>query len=143
MQQKPIDLARLGTVRCAIAPEPRTTPDGEVRRDREGNPQWTTGLMVRQVEARRADVIHVVTSTEPLGVLEGEAVTVTDLWANDWAVDGRSGVSFRAAAIAPASAGGSGQAAAPSSSSSVASASSSSTASSSSGSAGARKGGES
>ncbi|MEU2608630.1 hypothetical protein [Streptomyces albus] len=108
MQQKPIDLARLGTVRCALAPEPRVTPDGEVRRDREGNPQWTTGLMVRQLESRRADVIHVVTSTEPRGVVEGAEVQVTDLWASDWAVDGRTGTSYRAAAITPASGTGSG-----------------------------------
>ena len=62
MDNKPIDTARLGTIRCVIAPEPRTTLEGEQRRDREGNPLWVTGLSIRQAEGRRTDVVHVVTS---------------------------------------------------------------------------------
>ncbi|MFH8659992.1 hypothetical protein [Streptomyces afghaniensis] len=100
-----------------IAPEARMTPEGEVRRDREGNPTWVTGLSVRQAEGRRTDVIHVVTSGEPRGITEGAEVRVTNLWANDWSVDGRSGTSYRADALtsvtAPAAApGGSGTASA-------------------------------
>lgn len=103
MQNKPLDVARLGQIRCVIAPEPRTTPEGDVRRDREGNPLWITGLSVRQVEGRRTDVIHVVTSGQPTGLTEGAEVKITNLWANDWEVDGRSGTSFRADALLPAS----------------------------------------
>ncbi|MEU8959598.1 hypothetical protein AB0C93_35530 [Streptomyces sp. NPDC048518] len=108
MQSKPIDTARLGVMRCVIAPEARMTPEGEVRRDREGQPQWITGLSVRQAEGRRTDVIHVVVSgAQPQGIVEGAEVRVTDLWANEWEVDGRSGTSWRAEAIttAPASGG--------------------------------------
>ncbi|MFG7942388.1 hypothetical protein [Streptomyces cacaoi] len=108
MQNKPIDTGRLGTIRCALAPEPRTTPDGDVRRDREGRPQWVTGLMVRQVSSRRTEVIHVVTTNEPHDVEEGALVDVADLWASDWAVDGRTGTSYRAEAITPAAASTSG-----------------------------------
>ncbi|QEU94832.1 hypothetical protein CP970_31620 [Streptomyces kanamyceticus] len=104
MQNKPVDVSRLGSMRCVIAPEARVTPEGEVRRDREGNPQWITGLSVRQAEGRRTDVIHVIVSgVEPQGVIEGAEVRVTGLWANEWAVDGRTGTSWRADAITPVS----------------------------------------
>ncbi|MCI3930177.1 MULTISPECIES: hypothetical protein [unclassified Streptomyces] len=106
MQTKPIDTARLGVMRCVIAPEARMTPDGAVRRDREGRTLWTTGISVRQRETRRADVITVVTSVQPQGVKEGAEVKITDLWANEWAMDGRSGTTWRAEAITPVSAGG-------------------------------------
>ncbi|MFD7131287.1 hypothetical protein [Streptomyces sp. NPDC059894] len=101
MQNKPVDVARLGAIRCVVAPEPRTTPDGEVRRDRDGNPQWVTGLSVRQAEGRRADVIEVVTSGQPQGITEGAEVAVRNLWANDWSVEGRAGTSYRADGITP------------------------------------------
>ncbi|WP_405686416.1 hypothetical protein OG204_20875 [Streptomyces sp. NBC_01387] len=106
MDNKPVDVTRLGAIRCVIAPEPRTTPDGEQRRDREGNPLWVTGLSVRQAEGRRTDVVHVVTSGQPQGLAEGSEVKVTNLWANEWAVDGRTGTSFRADAITSASGSG-------------------------------------
>ncbi|MEU2717841.1 hypothetical protein [Streptomyces sp. NPDC007205] len=101
MINKPIDTRRLGTIRCLIAPEPRTTLEGDQRCDREGNPLWITGLVVRQLEGRRLDEIHVVTSGLPQGITEGCEVRVTDLWATDWEIDGRSGTSYRAAAITP------------------------------------------
>ena len=92
------------------------TPDGEVRRDREGNPQWITGVSVRQVEGRRTDVIHVVVSgAQPQGIAEGAEVKITNLWANEWSVDGRAGTSYRADAVTPVpapAASGSGSAAA-------------------------------
>ncbi|MGW1054272.1 hypothetical protein [Streptomyces sp. NPDC002521] len=114
MDNKPIDVARLGAIRCVIAPEPRLTPEGETRRDREGNPLWITGLSVRQAEGRRTDVVHVVTSGQPQGLTEGSEVKVTNLWANDWAVDGRTGTTYRADAITPVSgSGASASAAAP------------------------------
>ncbi|MYQ60078.1 MULTISPECIES: hypothetical protein [unclassified Streptomyces] len=102
MQQKPIDTSRLGVIRCVIAPEPRTTPDGEVRRDREGTPQWITGLSVRQAQGRRTDIVHVTTSGQPQGITEGAPVRVVGFWASDWEVDGRSGVSYRAEGLEPA-----------------------------------------
>ncbi|GCB53542.1 hypothetical protein [Streptomyces sp. NL15-2K] len=112
MNNKPIDITRLGAIRCLIAPEPRTTPEGEVRRDREGNPLWITGLSVRQAEGRGLDTIHVTTSNQPQGLVEGAEVKVTNLWANEWAVGGRNGTSYRADAIAPVSGSGGGSASA-------------------------------
>ncbi|MFI6687933.1 hypothetical protein [Streptomyces sp. NPDC050485] len=102
MQRKPIDLTRLGTLRCAIEPEPRLDMDGEVRRDRDGNPLWVTSVAVRQLESRTVDTFDVVTPLKPTGLVEGGEVKITNLWANDWEIDGRKGVSFRADAITPA-----------------------------------------
>ncbi|MFE0130324.1 hypothetical protein ACFWY6_01820 [Streptomyces sp. NPDC059037] len=114
MQNKPVDMTRLGIARCEIAPEPRVTPDGEVRRDRDGNPQWITGVVVRQLEGRRMDAINVIVSgAQPTGIKEGAEVRLTNLWANEWEVDGRRGTSWRADAITPvppASGSGSGSA---------------------------------
>lgn len=114
MDNKPIDVGRLGAIRCVIAPEPRMGQDGETqRRDREGNPLWITGLSVRQTEGRRTDVVHVVTSGQPQGLTEGSEVRVTNLWANEWSVDGRNGTTYRADAITPVQASGPAAPAAP------------------------------
>ncbi|MCT9077182.1 hypothetical protein [Streptomyces fulvoviolaceus] len=112
MDNKPVDIGRLGAIRCVIAPEPRTTLEGDQRRDREGNPLWITGLSIRQAEGRKTDVVHVVTSGQPQGLTEGGEVRVTNLWANEWAVDGRTGTTYRADAITPASGSGGGSASA-------------------------------
>ncbi|WP_263167705.1 hypothetical protein [Streptomyces sp. SCSIO ZS0520] len=103
MQNKPVDTSRLGLIRCVAAPEARMTPDGQQRRDRDGALQWVTALAVRQQEGRRIDVLEVVVSgSQPEGITEGAVVTVRDLWSVDWTVDGRSGTSWRAAAITAA-----------------------------------------
>ncbi|GAA2085084.1 hypothetical protein GCM10009801_46610 [Streptomyces albiaxialis] len=102
MQTKPIDVARLGTIRCTLAPEPRTTPEGLPRTDRDGNAQWVTGLVIRETERRRTHAIDVVTIVEPRGISEGAEVTVTGLTAIDWAQEGRSGTAWRAETITPA-----------------------------------------
>ncbi|MFE7273723.1 hypothetical protein [Streptomyces sp. NPDC057623] len=108
MEDKPIEVGRLGAIRCLIAPEPRTTLEGEQRRDREGNPLWITGLVVRQLEGRRLDEIHVTTVGQPQGLTEGGEVKVANLWARDWALEGRTGTSYRADAITPATGSGGG-----------------------------------
>lgn len=108
MENKPIDVSRLGAIRCEIAPEPRTTQEGDQRRDREGNPLWITGLSVRQPEGRRVDTIDVTTVGQPQGLTEGSEVKVTNLWARDWALEGRTGTTYRADAITPVSGSGGG-----------------------------------
>lgn len=110
MEDKPIDASRLGTIRCEIAPEPRTTLEGDQRRDREGNPLWITGLAVRRLEGRRVDTIDVTTSGQPQGLMAGGEVKVTNLWAREWALEGRTGTSYRADAITPAMGSGGGSA---------------------------------
>ncbi|MFD9904831.1 hypothetical protein [Streptomyces sp. NPDC059063] len=110
MDDRPISEERLGIMRCVLAPEPRTMPNGTVRRDRDGNTQWITGISVRHIERRTTYMINVVTLVRPEGVAEGSVVTVTNLWSREWDIDGRKGTSWRADEIRPvASVGGSGK----------------------------------
>jgi hypothetical protein len=100
MQTMPIDTARLGPLRCSIAPEARLNPEGEQRRDREGNLQWVTSVSVVPAQGRRVEAIDVVVSgVQPTGITAGTEVKITNLVANAWSVDGRSGTSYRADAI--------------------------------------------
>ncbi|GAA2918889.1 hypothetical protein GCM10020221_13930 [Streptomyces thioluteus] len=102
MQSIPVDTARLGVLRCAVAPEPKISnfDTGEVKKDKEGNTVYTVGVMVRQ-EARRVSVIEIAVPGEQPGVVEGVQVLVTGLEAFAWAMGDRHGISFRAAAITP------------------------------------------
>ncbi|MFC5720213.1 hypothetical protein ACFP1Z_08555 [Streptomyces gamaensis] len=102
MQSIPVDTSRLGVLRCAVAPEPKTTgfESREVKKDRDGNTVWTVGVMVRQ-DGRRVSVIEVAVPGEPVGVVEGVQVKLTGLEAFAWAMGDRHGISFRAAAITP------------------------------------------
>lgn len=105
MQTMPIDEKRLGSIMCVVPAEIRKTPDGEVRKDREGRVTWVIGLSVRQADGRRADVIDVTVPEQPQGIAEGTRVTVVDLVAVNWEIDGRSGTSFRASAVRPVGGG--------------------------------------
>ncbi|MFI9721681.1 hypothetical protein ACIHFE_18820 [Streptomyces sp. NPDC052396] len=102
MQSIPVDTSRLGVLRCVVAPEPKIADfeKQEVKKDREGNTVYTVGLVVRQ-DGRRASVIEVSITGEPVGVAEGMEVRVTGLEAFSWAMGDRHGISFRAAAITP------------------------------------------
>ena len=102
LQSIPVDTARLGVLRCAIAPEAKlSNPETqEVKRDRDGNPVWTVAVTVRQ-DGRRISVIEIAVSGQPKGIEEGQTVKVTGLTAFMWSMGDRHGVSFRADAITP------------------------------------------
>ncbi|MFF3073115.1 hypothetical protein [Kitasatospora sp. NPDC057936] len=102
MQSIPVDGTRLGTMTCIVAPEVRIAnrDTGEVRKDREGQTVYTVGVAVRQ-DGRRASIIEISVSGEPVGVVEGVRVHVTGLTAFSWAMGDRHGLSFRADAITP------------------------------------------
>ncbi|MGW2424455.1 SCO3933 family regulatory protein [Streptomyces sp. NPDC001709] len=106
MQSIPVDTARLGVLRCAIAPEAKlSNPETqEVKRNRDGNPVWTVAVTVRQ-DGRRISVIEIAVSGQPKGIEEGQIVKVTGLTAFAWSMGERHGVSFRAAAITPVQGG--------------------------------------
>ncbi|MCC9310717.1 hypothetical protein LN042_27215 [Kitasatospora sp. RB6PN24] len=103
MQSIPVDITRLGTMTCIVAPEVRMAnrETGEVKTNREGVPVYTVGVAVRQ-EGRRASIIEISVNGEPAGVAEGVRVTVTGLMAFSWAMGDRHGMSFRADSITPA-----------------------------------------
>ncbi|MEU1194715.1 hypothetical protein ABZ446_00630 [Streptomyces sp. NPDC005813] len=100
MQSIPVDTARLGVLRCAIAPEAKITnvDTQEVKRDRDGNPVWTVAVTVRQ-DGRRISVIEIAVAGQPKGIEEGQIVKVTGLTAFAWSMGDRHGVSFRAESI--------------------------------------------
>lgn len=102
MQSIPVDVSRLGVMRCAVAPEPKMTgfETKEVKKDKEGRTVYTVGVLVRQ-DGRRVSVIEIAVSGEPKGVAEGVEVRVTGLEAFAWAMGDRHGLSFRANAITP------------------------------------------
>ncbi|QEU94645.1 hypothetical protein [Streptomyces kanamyceticus] len=104
MQSIPVDTARLGVLRCAIAPEAKisNSETQEVKKDRDGNTVYTVAVTVRQ-DRRRISVIEIAVSGEPNGIQEGQVVKVTGLVAFAWAMGDRHGVSFRADAVTPVS----------------------------------------
>ncbi|MFI6288500.1 hypothetical protein ACIBCM_27765 [Streptomyces sp. NPDC051018] len=105
MQSIPVDMARLGPALCVVPPEPRVNKEtGEIRKNRDGDPVWVIGLAIRQKNTRRTDMIEVAVSGEPEGLTEGMRVSVVDLVAVSWEIDGRKGTSFRASAVRPESA---------------------------------------
>jgi hypothetical protein len=98
----PVDLTRLTGLMCVSVPERKTTLDGDPRKDRDGNQLWVTGLAVRRNGTRKASVIDVQTAAEPVGVQEGTLVALTELDVSLWEIEGRHGLSYRAASIYPA-----------------------------------------
>jgi hypothetical protein len=97
----PIDLTRLTGLMCVAAPEQRTDMEGQVRKDRDGNTLWVTGVALRRAGTRKASVIDVQTSAEPVGVTEGTMLGLTELDVSLWEIEGRHGQSYRAASIYP------------------------------------------
>ncbi|MDH2391918.1 hypothetical protein QCN29_24690 [Streptomyces sp. HNM0663] len=106
MQSIPVDVSRLGVLRCAVLPEPKLSnfETKEEKKDRDGNTIYTVAVTVRQ-EGRRISVIEIAVSGEPKGLEEGQIVKVTGLEAFAWAMGDRHGISFRADSIAPATSG--------------------------------------
>jgi hypothetical protein len=81
------------------APEPKKDGDGRQKADRDtGELLYTTELIA--MDDTGGEVIKVVTAGEPK-VVKKQSVKVTGLVVTPWAVDGRSGLSFRAESITP------------------------------------------
>lgn len=104
MDNIPVDTSRLGAILCVVAPEPRVNPEtGQIRVDRDGNTVYMVGLAIRRAEGRKTDTVDVAVPGQPRGLAEGMRVHVADLLAVQWQMGDRSGTSFRASAITPAS----------------------------------------
>lgn len=101
MQRIPVDMGRLENLLCMSGPEARVNPEtGEVRTDRRtGLPTFVVGVAVKVAGSRKAYVLDVQVSGEPVGVVEGAPVRVFDLEAVPWEIDGRNGVSYQASAV--------------------------------------------
>jgi hypothetical protein len=85
------------------APQPKNDNDGRQKADRDsGAPLYVTELVA--MDDTGAEVIKVTTAGAPK-VGKRQMVAVSGLVAVPWAVDGRSGVAFRADSVVPAKGG--------------------------------------
>ncbi|MCD5313567.1 SCO3933 family regulatory protein [Kineosporia babensis] len=102
MRTIPVNVSAFEAWLCVMLPEPRVAnPDtGELRKDREtGQTMYSVGVCA--IQGRNSSVIQVTVVGEPQGLILGAPVRVSDLEATPWDRDGRSGVAWRASALAP------------------------------------------
>jgi hypothetical protein len=97
----PVDTSAI-TFLCALAPEPVINfQTKEHRADENGEPLYVIQLLA--MGDGSADLLAVKVAGEPSGAIrQGVPVKVTDLVAQPWIMQDRSGVSFRAARVEPA-----------------------------------------
>lgn len=102
MRAIPVDVSAFGGFMCVNPPEAKANPrTGEVRTDTaSGLPMFVVGVVA--IRGRDSSVIQVSVPGEPSGLVVGTALRLVGLEAVPWDVDGRNGVSFRAAAVAGA-----------------------------------------
>ena len=86
-------------------PEPKTDQNGRQRNEKDtGRPMWATQVFV--LDETGGEVIQVTTAGEKPNVRQGQLVTAVQLEAVPWSMEtngkARSGVSYRAAEIKPA-----------------------------------------
>ncbi|MFJ6217361.1 hypothetical protein ACIQGZ_29110 [Streptomyces sp. NPDC092296] len=98
LKNLPLDVDRLGSALC-VSVEAKTDPEtGAVKADRDGAPVWAVGVAVRP-EGRKAALIEVAVSGEPVGLDIGQYVRLVGLEAFWWEMGGRAGISYRAASV--------------------------------------------
>src|SRR5258708_7343543 len=104
MKSIPVDISRLTGAICVSAPEVKADLEtGQIRTDRaSGLPVYLVGISVKLAGTRKAYVLDVAVPGEPVGITEGAPVRLFDLEAVPWAMDGRSGISYKATAITAA-----------------------------------------
>lgn len=98
----PVDVSRLTGFMCASVPQVRADRvTGEVRTDRAtGQPQYEVFVLVGVEGEREPSVIAVRVAGEPVGLAIGQPVRLFDLVERKWEMDGRSGVTYSASAVA-------------------------------------------
>lgn len=99
-----MDVTAFGGFMCVNPPEVKSNPrTGEVKTDTaSGLSVFVVGVVA--IRGRDSSVIQVAVPGEPKGLVVGSALRLLELEAVPWDVDGRSGVTFRAAGIVPADA---------------------------------------
>jgi hypothetical protein len=80
--------------------EPKVDDNGVQRLDRKTRmPLWGAQLVV--MDERGADTIIVTIAGEPPHLQQGQPVTLTQLVAVPWNINGRDGITYRAAEVRP------------------------------------------
>jgi hypothetical protein len=102
MLRLPIDTTELRFVATTM-PEPVVDFTTRApKADENGEPLYVVQLVALAAEGG-GELITVKTAGAPKNITPGVFVTVTDLVATPWSMNDRSGVSFKAGAINPAS----------------------------------------
>lgn len=99
MKTIPVDTSRI-TALVGGAIEAATTPTGEVRRDRDGKPLFNVPIVV-VVEGGSPDTLAVRVPGPMRELAPLTPVQLVGLVARPWQMEGRSGVSYSAAAVQP------------------------------------------
>lgn len=102
MRNIPVDTGKLTTV-VGGAIAPATTPDGSPRTDRQGRALYNVPVIVL-VDDGAADTMTVRIPGPVPQVAALTPVRIVGLIARPWQMEGRSGVSFSAEALQPATA---------------------------------------
>ncbi|PJM73059.1 hypothetical protein CS006_07375 [Bifidobacterium primatium] len=99
MKHMPISVPALGPT-LFVSVEPRLDQEGK-QRLRDGVPEQTTHILI-QPENGKPEVIDVnVPSMTPLAIAQMTPVSIENLTASQWSIDGRAGITMRADAIRP------------------------------------------
>jgi hypothetical protein len=106
----PIDTSGLTFLMVGTPRPVKDFETGLAKGDKDGVPLF--GVRLVAMGGDDAEVITVKVAGEPKGLKPGAAVRVSELMAQPWSMGERSGVSFRASGVEPASAGRTGSAAA-------------------------------
>jgi hypothetical protein len=98
----PVDTSAIPFL-CALAPQPLLAFDTkQPRADENGEPLYVVQLIA--LREGEAEILAVKVPGMPSGIRQGHPVKVSGLVAQPWTMADRSGVSFRAARIEPATA---------------------------------------
>lgn len=102
MKTIPVDTSRI-TLLIGGAIEPATTPTGAQRQDRNGKALFNVPVLA-VVEGGSPDTLTVRVPGPVAALAPLTPVRLVGLMARPWQMDGRSGTSFTAEAVQPASA---------------------------------------
>ena len=99
----PIDGSVL-TFTCSLPPKPVINGQTKLpKADANGEPVHSVELVSMGEEGAQVLTVKFV-GTPPVGLKPGVPVKVTNLMVSDWDIDGRHGLSFRAAKVEPVNA---------------------------------------
>lgn len=100
MRNIPVDTEGLRFIAAGDAEPKIANPEtGEIKTDAEGRTLYAVPLLPIPNDDRGNSIKVTVPASEPPAVTEGEPVSVDGLVAFAWAMNGRSGVAFRARSI--------------------------------------------
>ncbi|MGH3343680.1 MAG: hypothetical protein ACRDPK_12555 [Carbonactinosporaceae bacterium] len=100
MRNIPVDTSRLSFIAAGDAePKIKDPSSGELKTDAEGRTLYSVPLLPVPNDDRGRSIRVTVAASEPPAVSVGQPVQVVGLTAFGWAMNGRSGIGYRAESI--------------------------------------------